>query len=129
MLIIVNKKNENGVLHRILRHLIVCIVDWSDLSLFQQSDVGQISILLCIIKSISDHERIWDLKTDIVDSDRYLALRGFVKECADLNSFRVQRSEVFRKKLQCVSSINNILNDEDVLVFKIIAAPADELDP
>ena len=84
---------------------------------FYYSDVWKISILLCIIQSVSNYELIRNLKSCPVYVHIFHTAVWFIKQCAKTETCRLSLTKYVHQIIQCITGINDIFHDQYFLIL------------
>jgi hypothetical protein len=87
----------------------------------ENADEGKISVLFVVIKAEADHELIGDLASGIIGDEVDLAAGGLIEQSAGTHAVCSLELKVFFQVCKGLSAIDNILDDDNIGVGKIVA--------
>src|SRR5580658_3007797 len=89
----------------------------SALSSWYHANVGEVAILLRVIKPEANHEFVGNLESDVIAFQRQLAPRRLVEQCRNFQRPRLTRHQHFFQVRHGQARIENVLDQDDVLVL------------
>src|SRR5581483_8030041 len=88
---------------------------WSGLvGVRQDRDVVEVSVPLCEIQPVADHEAIRDLESDVADRQVHPAPLGLGEQRTDLERGGVPRLQASPEVLERQPGVDDVLDDQDV---------------
>ena len=94
----------------------------------QNADIGQISVILAVVKAVAHDEIVRHGKAGVVNGNADLSSLGLIQQSAEANGRRAAVLEHFENVGQGKAAVQNVLNNDNVLACDIVVKVLENAD-
>src|SRR5690554_4627279 len=89
-------------------------------------NVGERTVPFGIVQPIAHYPDVGNFETDIVEFDTHLSSVRLIKEDYGFQGFRIACFEVPAEVVECISTVEDVLHNNDMSTFEILSRIHDQ---